>query len=138
IFKGDQLNNYFQGGTGKDTHTGAGGRDVFDFDAVTHSPSGSARDVITDFKHLLDHLDVSGIDADTTRAGNQAFRFAGTEVFGSTPGVIGYSVSGGNTIVRGSTDTDSAVEFQIQLNGLVTLTAHDFYFWTRPGGWGMM
>ena len=33
----------------------------------------------------------------------------------------------GNTIVRGSTDTDNRAEFQIELAGLVALTAEDFY-----------
>ena len=85
------------------------------------------RDVVTDFIHLVDRLDLSGIDADVTSAGNQAFRFIGTIGLGTTPGTVSYFVDGGNTIVRGSTDTDNRAEFQIELAGLVTLTAEDFY-----------
>ena len=127
IFKGDNLNNYFQGGAGRDIYTGGGGRDLFDIDAAAHSPFGSQRDVVTDFVHMSDHLDVSGIDADATLAGNQAFRFVGTAALGTTPGAIGYHFSGANTIVSGNTDTDVAIEFQIQLNGHVTLSADDLY-----------
>ena len=38
----------------------------------------TTRDVITDFDHLADKIDLMGIDADTTVAGNQAFRWVGT------------------------------------------------------------
>ena len=66
-FKGNQLNNYFQGGLGKDTFTGGGGRDLYDVNAVAESGVGATkRDVITDFLHLTDDIDLTGIDADTT------------------------------------------------------------------------
>ena len=71
-------------------------------------------------------LDLMGIDADATIAGNQAFRFVGTAAL-TGAGQAGFFTSGGNTIVRGSTDADAASEFEIQLNGIVALTAQDFY-----------
>ena len=40
-FKGDANANWFQGGNGKDTHTGGGGRDLYDFDVVADSRAGS-------------------------------------------------------------------------------------------------
>ena len=48
-FKGDALNNEFQGKTGKDTMTGGGGRDTWDFNDVADSPAGATRDLVTDF-----------------------------------------------------------------------------------------
>ena len=84
--------------------------------------------MITDFVHLSDDLDLAGIDADTTVAGDQAFHWVGTAAFTGTPGELGYFTSGGNTIIRGSNDADVADEFQIQLNGIKTLTVDDFYF----------
>ena len=48
-FKGDALNNEFQGKAGKDTMTGGGGRDTWDFNEVADSPAGATRDVVTDF-----------------------------------------------------------------------------------------
>ena len=44
---------------------------------------------------------------------------------------VGFFTSGGNTIVRLSTDTEAASEAEIQLNGILALTAQDFHLW-RP------
>jgi serralysin len=109
-FKGDGLRNLFQGGAGRDLCTGGAGRDLFDYDSATHSAVGANRDVITDFVHLVDDLDLMGIDADPTRAGDQAFRFVGTAALSATPGEVGWYSSGGNTIVRGSIDADAQAE----------------------------
>ena len=107
-FKGDGNTNWFQGGLGKDTFTGGSGRDLYDFNAVTESGVGSTnRDVITDFDHLVDKIDLMGIDADTTIAGNQAFRWVGTAAL-TGAGQVGFFTSGGNTIIRGSNDADAA------------------------------
>ena len=67
-FKGDALNNEFQGKAGKDTMTGGGGRDSWDFNAVADSPAGAARDLVTDFAPGQDVIDLAGVDADTHRA----------------------------------------------------------------------
>jgi hypothetical protein len=83
--------------------------------------------VIGDFAHLVDDLDLAGIDADTTVAGDQAFRFVGTAGLGTTPGAVGYYVSGGNTIVRASNDADGTAELEIQLTGPVASSADNFY-----------
>ena len=87
----------------------------------------TGRDVVTDFAPGVDDLDLAGLDADTTVAGDQAFRFVGTAGLGTTPGAVGYFVSGGNTVVRASTDADSTAELEIQLTGTKTLSAEDFY-----------
>ena len=59
-FKGNQLNNYFQGGLGKDMFTGGGGRDLYDVNAVAESGVGATkRDVISDFLHLTDDIDLT-------------------------------------------------------------------------------
>ena len=74
MFKGDGNANWFQGGLGKDTATGGGGRDLYDFNAVPTARQVATRDVITDFAHVADKIDLMGIDADTTVAGNQALK----------------------------------------------------------------
>ncbi len=94
---------------------------------MTDSPTGAGRDVITDFLRGTDDLDLSGIDADATRSGDQAFSFVGTGSLAGGPGRLGFTVSGGNTIVRGSTDADAAAEFEIQLSGVVNPGRDDFY-----------
>ena len=89
------------------------------------------------FKYLLEHgqtgLSVAydlpalmGLDADTTAAGNQAFRWVGTAAL-TGAGQVGFFTSGGTTIIRASNDADLATEFEIQLTGIKTLTAMDFY-----------
>jgi Ca2+-binding RTX toxin-like protein len=126
-FTGDGGRNFFQGGAGKDTYTLGDGRDVVDLDRAAHSgPTSGARDVVADFAHLVDDLDLAGIDADATAAGDQAFRFVGTAAL-TGAGQVGYFTSGGNTVVRASTDADGAAELQVQLNGLVSLTVDDLY-----------
>ena len=106
-FKGDGGRNFFQGGAGRDSYTLGGGRDVVDIDVAGHSGLAANRDVVTDFVHLVDHLDLSGIDADVTAAGNQGFRFIGAVGLGTRPGTVSTFTDAGNTIVRGSTDADS-------------------------------
>ena len=123
-FKGDTLNNEFQGGAGKDTMTGGGGRDTWDFNAVTDSPAGAGRDVLKDFVPGQDVIDLVGVDADSTVPGNQAFRWVNkANLTGAAQ--LGYFVSGGMTIVRASTDADAAAELEIQLTGVKNLTAGD-------------
>jgi Ca2+-binding RTX toxin-like protein len=127
-FRGDALPNSFRGAAGKDSFTGGGGRDLYDYNLVADSPVGTGRDVVTDFAPWVDDLDLAGVDANSTAAGDQAFRFVGTAALGTTPGAVGYFfTSGGDTVVRASTDTDSTAELEIQLTGLMTLTVDDFY-----------
>jgi len=126
-FRGDSLANLFQGGGGRDSFTGGGGRDLFDFDRVTDSPAGTGWDVVTDFLRGTDDLDLSGIDADVTVGGDQAFRFVGRGSLAGGPGRLGFTTSGGDTIVRGSVDGDATSEFEVQLNGIVNPGRDDFY-----------
>ena len=107
-FKGNEFNNYFQGGLGKDTFSGGSGRDLYDLNAVAESGVGTTkRDVISDFVHLTDDIDLMGIDANTAIAGNQAFRWVGTAAL-TGAGQVGFFTSNGNTIIRGSNDADAA------------------------------
>jgi hypothetical protein len=55
-----------------------------------------------------DVIDLAGIDANTTLAGNQAFVFGGT-------GIGGLSLvnAGENTLVRCNADDDAAFEFEL-------------------------
>jgi Ca2+-binding RTX toxin-like protein len=126
-FKGNEYNNYFQGGLGTDNATGGFGRDLYDFDAVAESKAGASRDVITDFTHLRDKIDLTGIDADRTVPGDQAFHWVGTAALAG-PGELGYFISGFSTIIRASNDADGTAELQIQLTAVKALTAVDFYF----------
>ena len=53
--------------------------------------------------------------------GNQSFRWVAKATL-TGAAQLGYSVSGGMTIVRASTNADAAAEVEIQLTGAKTLT----------------
>ena len=55
-----------------------------------------------------DLIDLSGIDANTAAAGNQAFVFGGTGI-----GRISAVASGADTLIRGNVDGDAAFEFAL-------------------------
>ena len=85
MFKGNHHDNLVQGGLAKDMATGGAGRDLYDFNAIADSKAGaSTRDVITDFDHLTDKIDLTGIGAGTTVVGNQAFRWVGSSALSVT------------------------------------------------------
>ena len=56
-------NDFLVGGLGTDTMTGGVGSDRFDFNTVAEIGNGATRDVIRDFAHLIDKIDLSTIDA---------------------------------------------------------------------------
>jgi Ca2+-binding RTX toxin-like protein len=121
------------GDVGADTLTGGAGADIFEFGAITHS-TVSARDIITDFQAGLDKIDLSGIDANTTKGagGNQAFVFLSTAGASFTAaGQLSYRYEfvGGTeyTIVNGNVDANLGSDFQIALLGHHDLTSGDFF-----------
>jgi hypothetical protein len=67
-------------------------------------------------------IDLSDIDADVHNTGNQAFRLNQ----GGLQGGLTYFQSGGNTIIRGNTDSDLAPELEIAVLGQHSFTESDF------------
>ncbi|MDP4301254.1 peroxidase family protein [Leptothrix discophora] len=118
----DQLS----GGIGTDRMTGGAAGDRFIFAAIGEMGTGAARDVIVDFATGADQIDLSAIDANGALAGNLAFTFRGAAGF-TAAGQVRYVNAGGNTIVQGNTDANTATaEFEIQLNGTLALNAGQF------------
>ncbi len=113
------------GGSGRDWFNGSGGVDIF----VFRSPSDSlpaAPDIIEDFVHGIDKIDLSAIDANTKRAGDQAFVFAGSSTTLTANGVSWFE-SGGNTVVRVDVDANKTADLQLTLLGTnLGLSAADF------------
>jgi VCBS repeat-containing protein len=130
--QGDVLNggtgdDLMVGGAGKDTMTGGTGKDIFVFTATSDSATTSGNaDVITDFVHGQDIIDLSAIDSNSGVAGDQAFTFNGT-----TPTARGvwFTETGGNTVISIDTNGNSAsAEMMIVLTGINKgLTAADFH-----------
>ena len=114
--------------------TGGAGNDRFDIDAVAETGvTDATRDIVADFQHLVDKIDLSTIDASTVQAQNNAFTWKNSgAITTSTAGELRYQqfnnagTANDYTLVSGDTDADTAAEFQLRLTGLITLTSADF------------
>jgi Ca2+-binding RTX toxin-like protein len=96
------------GRTGADLLYGEGGNDRFVYEALDDSPAAeAARDKIIGFGNVGisrgDVIDLSSIDANATRAGNQAFDFKGPAAL-SGAGQLAVSASGADTLIQGEVD----------------------------------
>jgi Ca2+-binding RTX toxin-like protein len=115
------------GGLGRDKMTGGSGIDHFRF--VTAGDSGTtagARDVITDFTHLVDEIDLSGVDASTKSAGNNAFKWIGASGFHGIAGELHFRFAGINTtLIEGDRNGDTKVDFAIALSNHVVISLAD-------------
>ena len=119
---GDDILN---GGTGQDILTGGPGADAFVFDAKDSTIA--APDTITDFNQAQhDQIDLTQIDADTTRAGHQSFSLGGSAFTHTAGELIQYSDGAGHTILAGDVDGDGNADFSISFDGAITLNASDF------------
>ncbi len=123
IIAGGNGNDTLIGGPGKDTLSGGTGNDRFDFNTLAEMGlTGTTRDVITDFVHGQDRIDLSTLDADTATPLNNAFTglIAGAAAF-TAAGQLKFS----DGVLYGNTDADSTAEFSIQLIGVSSLTLRD-------------
>lgn len=109
------------GGEGGDLLIGGEGRDVFRFLSGSDSRSGMADRVCAGGGAVAfegagaaagDRFDLRGIDANTTRSGDQAF------VFGTShdKGHLWLVDVGDITYLRGNVDSDAAVEFEVTIH----------------------
>ena len=119
-------NDVLIGGTGKDVLNGGDGADRFVFNDRAESPWGGARDVIKSFVAGTDQIDLTGVDADSGVAGNQAFTFIGAGAFTRHAGELQVTAFGTDTMVSGDTDGNGRADFQILLTGPIALQATDF------------
>jgi len=118
---GGNGNDELWGGPGADYLSGGADADIFGYVA----PAETKGDVILDFQPGLDRIDLSRIDADVTRTGNQSFAWIGTAAF-DAPGQLRFYQSGGDTIIAGNTDLDSTPEFRLTLDDQFALIRADF------------
>jgi Ca2+-binding RTX toxin-like protein len=118
------------GGLGADTLTGGSGSDVFKFNNIKETGiTSKTSDTITDFKSSEgDKINLSDIDANTNRAGNQSFlkfdigaKFSGE--FTST-GQLFFDTT--TQILWGNVDTKAGADFSIKLSGVSSLVIDDF------------
>jgi len=128
---GDAAANVLHGSAGADTLKGGSGDDDFDFNRISDTGKHSAtRDVITDFQtgagRTGDDINLSTIDAKSGVAGNNAFKFIGTQAFHGVRGELHYVDAGNDVIVEGDINGDRRADFSILVQNVETLTAADF------------
>lgn len=114
------------GGTGQDSMNGGSGADVFVFTGLGdfNSVTATGADVIADFLAGTDHIDLTGVDANTATAADDAF----TEVLASgTAFTKAGQLRLDAGVLYGNTDGDATAEFALKLTGISTLALTDFY-----------
>ncbi len=135
---GSAVDNVLVGNTGNNSIYGLGGRDVMRGDLgvdtfvyLFNSDTGktaTTRDLIQDFTHLTDKIDLLALDANGALAGNGMFVFQAAvgAAFTGIAGQLHTLVSGANTLIEGDFNGDKVADFQIELTGHVTLAGTDF------------
>ncbi len=115
-----------KGGKGADTLIGGGGADTFVYTAA--SDSIGRFDLIKDFVHGLDDIDVAAIDANGAAAGNAAFVFRGSSKFTGAGAEVRFVKNASNNVTNVLFDIDGnqAPDMTIRLTGLITMEASDF------------
>ncbi|MBM3543633.1 MAG: protease [Alphaproteobacteria bacterium] len=110
---GEDGNDVLSGGAGRDVSWGGSGKDRFDFNAISESKSGSSdRDQIKDLKRGDDEIDLSNIDTNTKKSGDQQFNFIGGKKFSNKPGELRFD----NKIVQGDVNGDGKADFEIRVD----------------------
>jgi Ca2+-binding RTX toxin-like protein len=132
---GNAAGQKIDGKAGADHLTGKGGADTliagndtvtdsFHYLRLSDSKTGAKkRDKIQQFDSGEDKIDLSEIDANGGRKGDQAFTFGGATA--TANGVWTVSI-GTNELVRADTDGDARADMEILVSGSANLVAGDF------------
>jgi hypothetical protein len=117
----------FDGGFGSQYMYGGQGANIFTYLAMSDSTPGYM-DNITNFDPAKDVIDLSRIDANLSMPGTQSFTFIGTASFTGVGGQVSYQQDPAKnaTYVEVALAGDKSADLEIQLNGLLTLTAANF------------
>ena len=114
------------GGLGADSLTGGAGADRFVFRLGDSGTDATSRDIVTDFVHGEDRLDLRQIDADITTLADEALSFIGTGAFTGASGQLRYEAFAGGLTVLADIDGDMVADFSVNLLDQTKLIAGDF------------
>lgn len=124
VKNGTSGNDVLRATEGVDELTGGAGRDRFMFaDAIVQEQAPLVRDVVSDFVSGSDKIHLRKIDADSTRAGNQAFKLVSS--FEGVAGQLVIEQAGSDTLLLGDINGDGVADVVIQLSGVTSITAAD-------------
>ncbi|MGA0533507.1 calcium-binding protein [Hansschlegelia sp. KR7-227] len=120
-------NDVLKGGRGADDLLGGAGTDRFIYSGIADSGGlASQRDEIMDFSRAeTDRINLSAIDANATKDGNQAFVFIGTKEF-SAAGQLRYLDRGDDVVVAGDVNGDGTADFSLHLHNVANAAKGDF------------
>jgi len=121
-------NDKLTGGLGADDLWGGSGADIFAFSSIKDSVARSSGwDSIFDFSQAQkDRINLSHIDVNTTKGGNQAFAFIGTKAFSQHAGELRYTKARSDTHISGDVNGDGIADFRIHLDDPLALLRTDF------------
>ena len=124
ILMGENGDDAIYGGTGADTMTGGAGRDIFvvqnESIVLSTNPHGQKLevDIVTDLnKGEGDFLNLSGIDADTTTDGDQAFTLVSSFSKHAGEMTLVYTAGNNTTLLSLDVDGDGKADYQMKING---------------------
>ncbi len=100
------------GGVGNDILLGGSGNDVFAFTDL------GGKDSISDFRRGQDKIDLSGIDAISSTAADDAFKWIGSKAFGGHAGEVRSYKEHGDYFLAGDVDGDGLADFIISLDNV--------------------
>jgi Ca2+-binding RTX toxin-like protein len=131
---GNGFSQHLHGGTGRDTLEGGGGQDRlyggadtqvdrFVFRSLTDSAVGAGRDRLYQFRSGIDDVDLRAIDANITRAGDQAFAFS---VAGPKAFALWLVSTSSGVVVRMDATGDARPDSEILISGLTRAVQSDF------------
>jgi serralysin len=113
------------GGASADSMSGGAHADKFIYKSLGDS-TAAVHDTLVDFSHAQkDKIDLSDIDANPNKSGNQGFAFIGDDGF-TDPGQVHYLHVGSSTVVQVNTDNDTTAEMEIWVSGGPDLVKSDF------------
>jgi Ca2+-binding RTX toxin-like protein len=129
LITGGAGNDILIGGTGGDDLYGGTGADKFVFTSIDDFGAAGRLDIIYDFSSAEgDKIDLTGVDANSNVAGDQAFTFLGTGAFTKHAGELrsAYDAVNDQSLVLGDVNGDGVADFSFWVKHVSGFTASDF------------
>lgn len=128
LLKGDAGNDRLDGGAGVDKLYGGSGADVFVFSKLSDlGKTKATADAVMDFRHSQhDIIDLSDIDANSKRSGNQDFDFIGSDKYSKTAGELRIDGDKSAYFLHGDVNGDGKDDFIIEIHSTTKLVKSDF------------